>query len=265
MDSPWMLEPRPVAAHTEALASYIPVPGFGMLPVNAFLIRATQPVLVDTGLASLRQDFMDGLRSIIAPEEIRWIWITHTDPDHLGNLATVLAAAPNAQVVTTFLGMAKMSLHGLPIERVYLLNPGQDLDVGDRRLLSVIPPSFDAPETTGIYDTRTQILFSADCFGALMDGPADTAADMAADSLREGLVTWSTVDAPWLSMVDEGAFKRSLDRVRRLAPRAVLSSHLPPAIGLTEELLEHLAAAPGAGPFIGPDQAALTQMMAAGA
>ena len=83
--------------------------------------------------------------------------------DHLGNIEAVLTEAPNARVVTSYIGMAKMGLHGLPLDRVYLLNAGQSLNVGDRELLAVKPPTFDAPETTGLFDPTSQSLISADC------------------------------------------------------------------------------------------------------
>ena len=42
----------------------------------------------------------------------------------------------------------------------------------------------------------------------------------------------------------------------------ILSSHLPAAGGeMTEKLLTSLAEAPSAQPFVGPDQAALEQML----
>jgi phosphoribosyl 1,2-cyclic phosphodiesterase len=228
-----------------------------MLPVNAFLIRSVQPVLVDTGLGMLKDSFIRNLCSLILPEDLRWLWLTHTDADHIGNLAQVLIEAPKLRVITTFLGMGKMLLHQLPVDRVFLLNPGQHLDIGDRRLVAVKPPSFDAPETTGLFDTKTRAFFSADCFGALMKEPAEAAADMAPSDLREGLVTWTTVDSPWLHIVDEGNFGRSLDVIRTLEPSIILSHHLPPAAGMTEILLSHLASARSAPAFLGPDQAAL--------
>lgn len=265
MHNPKIFEPRAVATDTEALTSYIPVPSFGVLPVNAFVIRAADPVLVDTGLASTGNEFMQHLRSLIDLRELRWIWLTHMDADHVGNLTQVLAEAPNARVVTTFLGMGKMDLKGLPVDCVYLLNPGQKLDVGDRELYSVTPPSFDAPETTGVFDTRTKALFSADCFGAIMGEPAENAADIAPEDLQDGLITWSTIDAPWVHSVNEGRFRDSLNAVRRLEPSVILSAHLPPAKGMTDTLLRHLAAAPTAPVFEGPDQAALEKMLSAGA
>lgn len=257
MDQPTMFEPRPVATDTESIVSYFPLPGYGIIPINAFLIRSVQPVLVDTGLGVLKDSFMDHLRSLIHLEDLRWLWLTHTDADHIGSLAQVLIEAPRLRVITTFLGMGKMLLHQLPVDRVFLLNHGQELAIGDRRLVAVRPPSYDAPETTGLFDTKTRVLFSADCFGALMKEPAEAAADMAPSDLREGLVTWATIDSPWLHMVDGDKFGRSLDVVRKFEPSIILSHHLPPARGITESLLKNLASACSAPAFLGPDQAAL--------
>lgn len=264
MDNPTMFEPRSVATDTESLISYFPIPLYGMLPVNAFLIHAAQPVLVDTGLGVLKDQFMRNLRSLIPIEDLRWLWLTHADADHIGNLEQVLVEAPNVRVVTTFLGMGKMLLHQLPVDRVFLLNPGQSLDIGDRKLVCVKPPSFDAPETTGFFDTKTYTFFSADCFGALMKEPAEAAADIAPSDLRDGLVTWATVDSPWLHTADEAEFGKSLDVIRTLEPIVILSNHLPPATGMNEILLKHLASAHSAMPFLGPDQAALEQMLGGG-
>jgi glyoxylase-like metal-dependent hydrolase (beta-lactamase superfamily II) len=263
MEHPISLENLPLDGDSTVLRAYVPLPGLGVLPVNAFFIAAAQPVLVDTGLAALRPEFMTNLERAIDPAELRWIWLTHTDQDHLGNLEAVLDAAPRARLVTTYLGMGKLGLHGLPLDRCYLLNPGQRLDVGDRELLAVAPPSFDAPETTGLLDRRSGYLYSADCFGALMDRPCEFADQIPAQDLESGLLSWAGVDAPWLDRVDAKLFGETLDAVRQLKPAAVLGSHLPPAIGMLETLLRHLRAAREAPAFVGPDQAALERMFGA--
>jgi flavorubredoxin len=56
----------------------------------------------------------------------------------------------------------------VPLDRVYLLNPGRSLDVGDRTLTAFRPPLYDSPATVGFYDDRSQTCFSSDCFGAPM-------------------------------------------------------------------------------------------------
>lgn len=257
MNVPTMLSPQAVAPETTMLPATLPVPGFGLLPVNAFVIRGAEPVLIDTGLAALRKDFIAALDSIIEPAALRWIYLTHVDADHSGNLEAVLSAAPQARVVTTFLGMGKLGLAGLPLERVYLLNPGQSLALPDRRLTALRPPSFDAPETTGVLDERTGALFSSDCFGALLQSPAERADAVPAAELRDGSVLWATVDAPWLAGIDARTLAASAGRIRALSPSTVLSSHLPPAPNMLDMLIAHLVSASSAPVFEGPDQAAL--------
>ena len=263
MNQPTMLESRKVAEGISSITSYMPIPGYGVLPVNAFVIHAEQPVLVDTGLGALGDDFMRELRSVINPEELRWIWISHADMDHLGNYQAVLAAAPNARVVTSYIGMAKMGLHGLPIDRVFLLNPGQELNVGDRKLLAVKPPTYDAPETTGLFDPASSTLISADCFGALLEKPFENAAEIKQNSLLEGSILWSSIDAPWLGVVDPDKFGKTLLSIEQLNANTILSSHLPPADDMSKTLLAILAEAHKAPAFVGPDQKTLEKMMAA--
>ena len=262
MQVPHMLEPRLVAADTWLLGSCLPVPGLGVLPVNSYVIRSAEPVLVDTGLAAVREDFLAALTRVIDPADLRWIWITHMDPDHVGNLEAVLELAPNARIVTTYLGMGKMGLLGLPQDRAWLLNPAQGLDVGDRSLVAVVPPTFDAPETTGLFDSRSRALFSADCFGAVQSELVEDAGLIDAAALRDGMRLWTSVDAPWLHSVRRAELDRALDRVCGLAPEVVLGSHLQPARGITERLAANLSACAGAPGFVGPDQKALEAMMA---
>ena len=263
MNEPTMFTSQQVAPRITSLVAYAPIPGYGVLPVNAFVIHADEPVLVDTGLAAVRQDFMRELASVIDPKDIRWIWITHADMDHLGNFAAVLEAAPHARVVTSYIGMAKLGLHGFALDRVYLLNPGQHLDVGDRQLLAIKPPTFDAPETTGLFDAASATLISADCFGAILDKPADNAADIRPATLRDGGTLWASIDAPWLGIIDQQKFSASLQTITDLNAKTILSSHLPVARGMSTTLLDIVAKAYQAPTFVGPDQAALEKMLAA--
>ena len=263
MDKPTMFEPYKAAADIDVVPSYFPIPGLGIIPVNAFVLKAAQPVLVDTGLVPLSDEFMEKLSSVIDAGDLRWLWLTHTDQDHIGSLWRVLEAAPKLRIITTYLGVGKMSLFApLPMDRIYLLNPGQSISVGDRILTAIKPPSYDAPETTGFYDPKAETFFSADCFGALMTEPVDNAAEMGAEKLRETMVFWATLDAPWLHNVDRNLFAKHINRIRELSPKLVLSAHLPMAQDMTNTLLENLAAVPEAEPFVGPDQQAFEAMLA---
>ena len=128
------------------LNDYAEVPGLGFLPVNAYVLHAEQPVVIDTGLSTVDKDFVSALAEVLDPADVRWLWITHPDRDHTGGLWPLLEAAPKARLVTTFLGVGIMSTEWpVPLDRVFLLNPGQALDVGDRRLHAFRPPLSTTP------------------------------------------------------------------------------------------------------------------------
>lgn len=258
-----MEKPIHVTGTVSALPSYVPIPGLGLLPVNAYVLKSAAPVLIDTGLHADREEFLEALGAVIDPRDLRWIWLTHVDQDHVGNLRRLLDEAPRAKVATNFLGVGKLGLTAaIPAERLYLLNPGQSIDAGDRRLTAVTPPVYDAPETMGLYDEKTGMFFSSDCFGAVLEAQADDAGAIAAEALREGQTLWTTIDAPWLKDTSESWLAGAVNELRRMAPKAILSSHLPPAFGMEERFLEALAAARSAPPFAGPDQAAFQAMLA---
>ena len=251
------------APDIEVITSNFPIPGFGHVPVNAFVLKGTEPMLVDTGTVVESPDFMATLRSVIDPADLRWIWLTHTDADHIGSLHQLLAENPKLRVITTFLGVGIMSLSApLPMDRVNFVNPGERFTIGDRTLTAVRPPAFDNPSTTGFYDDKSGAFFSSDCFGALLADPPQDARDLSEKDLREGQTFWATIDSPWLHKVDQGTFAKELNAIRSMAPSMILSSHLPAADGkMTETLLSVLAEAPSAQPFVGPDQAALEEML----
>jgi flavorubredoxin len=259
-----MVSSYAAAPGIEVLTSNIPIPGFGLVPVNAFVLDGPEPLLVDTGAVVESDDFMGALRSVIDPADLRWLWLTHTDFDHIGCVHRLLAENPDVTVITTFLGVGIMGLFDpLPLDRVHLLNPGETITIGDRKLNAVKPPVFDNPSTTGFYDESSGVLFSSDCFGALLQAVPENAADLSDEELRQGQVFWATVDSPWVHKADSGVLMQELDRIRAMQPRMILSSHLPAASGdMTDRLIASVAAAPAATPFVGPDQAALQQLLA---
>ncbi|MEU8520753.1 MBL fold metallo-hydrolase [Streptomyces sp. NBC_01216] len=256
-----------VGSDTTVLADSLDIPGIGHIPVNAYVLTAREPVVVDTGLSVADRDFVAALGSVVDPADVRWIWLTHPDRDHTGGIFALLEAAPEARVVTTFLGAGIMTTERpLPMDRVYFLNPGQSLDVGDRKLDAFRPPLFDNPATVGFFDEKTRICFSSDCFGAPMPtaelAQSGHASDLRPDELRAAQLLWATVDSPWVHVVDAGKYRSTLVPLRDMNPEIVLGSHLPPAVRMTDTMLETITLAPDADPFVGPDQAALEQMLA---
>lgn len=266
MHQPHVGEPFAALPDTHVLPTYWPAPGLGTIPMNAFLIRAAEPVLVDTGAGALADGFLEALAALVDPAAIRWIWLTHEDRDHTGSLTRLLDLAPRATVLGTFMTFGRFSPDGpLPPERTRIVNPGDAVPVGDRILQAVRPPVYDSPGTLGLVDPSTGAYFSSDAFGAPL--PGDLALERSTSDLEPALlhaaqVTWATADCPWVTTVDADALATAVRTVGRWKPSALLSTHLPPVHrGITDSLAAILAARE-AEPTPGPTQAQIEALLA---
>lgn len=261
------METHRVTPEVTVLSDTAEVPGIGFLPVNTFVLHSEQPVVIDTGLSNSDKDFVTDLSRVIDPADVRWVWLTHPDRDHTGGLWDLLEAAPHARLVTTFIGVGIMSCQWeIPLDRVYLLNPGQSLDVGDRILTGYRPPLFDNPATVGFLDQKSGAFFSSDCFGGPMPtAELATGGDARAipdEERRAAQMLWAAIDSPWVQWVDRALYEPGVEQIRALDPSGIFSTHLPPAVGLNTQLIDTLIEAPDAPSFVGPDQAALEALLA---
>jgi hypothetical protein len=251
-----------------AIRDAVEVPALGALAINAWVVHADEPVLVDTGRPVEREAFLEALGSIIDPAELRWVWLTHPDRDHMGSLFDVLALAPQARLVTTFLAAGYLTVEfEVPLDRLQLVNPGESLSIGGgRRLHAFRPPVYDSPMTVGFFDDQTGVCVSSDCFGGLMPSlelaEADDISDLDPQAVRDGQLAWTVTDSPWVNSVDRSKFAATYAALRDYAPEVVLSTHLPPATGQFDRFLDLLEAVPDAPPMEPPVQAMLDAMLA---
>ncbi|HEV2810984.1 MAG TPA: MBL fold metallo-hydrolase [Acidimicrobiales bacterium] len=257
--------PYQAAPDVHVLPNSQALPGLGVLPVNAYVLLAEEPVLVDAGIGPDGDEFVDALSSILDPRTLRWIWLTHDDADHTGSLRRVLDMAPSARLVThAFCALRMSSWWPVPLERVHAIRVGDRLPVGDRTLRAVAPPLYDNPMSTGLLDEATGALFSVDSFGAILPEPSQDAAEVPQDALAGGMRAWAAADSPWTHVVDRQQFGQVLDGVRRLQPTRIFSSHLPAASGTSlERFLDVLESVPDAEPAVAPSHQEFAHMLAA--
>jgi glyoxylase-like metal-dependent hydrolase (beta-lactamase superfamily II) len=260
MDSPYQ-----GSSDVHVLPTNLTLPGVGVLPINAYLIMAEEPVLIDSGVAIDADQFMDAVSSIIDLRSLKWVWLTHDDADHTGNIQRIMEAAPNATLVTHAFSALRMSTWWpVPMERVHAIRAGDDIHVGDRTLTAVAPPLFDNPLSIGVLDRSSGSLFTVDAFGSLLQEPTQDASQVSPEALAGGMIGWATFDSPWVHITDPAEFAQVLDRVRQIQPRQIFSSHLPAASGTAlEDFLRVLEQVPTAERFVPPDSEQFAEMIKA--
>ena len=133
---------------------------------NSYLIRGDKTALVDTSHAKFRQLYLEALQGLIDPQEIDYLIISHTEPDHSGLVKDFLELAPQAVVVA-----AKMAIKFLedlvhqPFEKQIVKN-GETIDLGQGHVIEFVnAPNLHWPDTIFSYDRKSGILFTCDAFG----------------------------------------------------------------------------------------------------
>jgi glyoxylase-like metal-dependent hydrolase (beta-lactamase superfamily II) len=104
MDAPYQ-----GAADVHVFPVNLHLPGAGFLPVNAYLLMAEEPVLIDTGIGLDGDDFVAAVSSVVDLRELKWVWLTHDDADHTGSIQRVMELAPNAKLITHGFSALRMS------------------------------------------------------------------------------------------------------------------------------------------------------------
>jgi flavorubredoxin len=219
---------------------------------NSLVIRAAEPVVVDTGMVTHRAEWLDDVFSLVDPDDVRWLYLTHDDDDHSGNLVEALERCPNATVITSWAGSGRMcAAFGIERERVRTVDDGETFEAGDRSLRAVRPPVYDSAYTRGLFDPTTRVYHAADAFCTPMPAtPVDRVDEIPTRMWEMGMAMFHYASlCPWLWMVDEARFRPEVERLAALGAEVIVSAHSPiiPQSSMARAF-ELLAALPSAVP-----------------
>lgn len=256
--------PHQVATDTYLLPTVVPEPGGAFVTAHTMVIRGAEPVVIDTGVSLAREAWLANLTEVVDPGDVRWIFISHDDHDHVGNLEAVLELCPKATLVGNWTMTSRLAGDlPLPLDRMRWLDQDESFDAGDRTLHLVRPPLFDSPATRGLFDERTGVLWAVDTFGALVQGAVLEADDADPDLYDESFDAMNTWNTPWLEWVDTARFGAHLRTTATLPVTAVASAHGPVLRGARIADAFDRTAALAARPFLPtPGQAMLDQLLA---
>lgn len=215
------------------------------LPLESLVLRGAEPVLIDTGAAAGRTGWWSQVEHLVDPADVRWIFISHDDADHIGNLHESLERCPSATLVTSRSTAERMqALTPLPPERCRWVDDGDWLDLPDRRLHVLRPPAYDSPATRGLFDPTSGVYWAADCFGSAVPHPVTEVADLDSDVWTDAFLLYHHLLSPWAADIEPLRWRAAVARVAALGCRVIASAHGPavrgPLVGRALDLLSEV-------------------------
>ena len=258
--------PHCLAENTWLIPQLLPAGPEGFVPVNSMVITGAEPVIVDTGAPVHRERWLEDVFSVVEPADVRWVFLSHDDVDHVGNLLEVLDLCPLATLVTDFFSVHRLAaVMSLPMHRMRWVNAGETFSVGDRTLAAVLPPLFDSPTTRGLLDTTSGVFWASDCFAGPTPGPVEHD-DLPPGMFRETFLPFNSIAAPWHGWLHPAKYDRHLDEIQSLPITTIASAHGPVLRGAAiDEAFAMTRAMSTTPPLPQPGQAMLDQILAASA
>ena len=182
-----------------------------------WLVPGPEPVLVETGSQTSVPVVLDALAGLgLGPDDLAGIVVTHIHLDHAGGVGDLARAFPRATVYVhpegarhlvdpsrlvasagRVYGEALDSLYGrldpTPANRIRALDDGEDIVVGDGRVLTSVHSPGHARHHLALHDSESGVLFAGDAAGVRLPDvgvlrpatpPPDFDLDLAVRSLR---------------------------------------------------------------------------------
>lgn len=132
---------------------------------NSYFIDAAKKTVVETVKEKFWETYLNKLKKVVNPEEIEYIVLNHTEPDHSGCLSRLLEIAPRACVVGSGNAIRYLKdLLGFEFPHL-IVKDGHTLDLGDKTLQFIAAANLHWPDSIMTYLQEDKLLFTCDIFG----------------------------------------------------------------------------------------------------
>ncbi|MFZ5651078.1 MAG: FprA family A-type flavoprotein [Bacillota bacterium] len=175
---------------------------------NSYLVKADRVALVETVKKGFEEELLARVESIVAPEEIDYIVVNHTEPDHSGALGVLLEKMPKATVVASKVAarfLKEMVNRDFPHITV---GDGDMLDLGGKTLSFISAPFLHWPDSMFTYLHEDRVLFTCDAFGCHFCG-GEIFNDLTGDISHSYRYYYDVIMSPFAGYVAEAVKKIS--------------------------------------------------------
>ncbi len=133
---------------------------------NSYFINAEKKTIIETVKETFKDEYIEKIKKLTSLEDISYIILNHTEPDHSGSLRHLLRYTPNAIVVGSGNVIRYLQdMVDVPFQSL-VVKDGDTLSLGNKTLKFIAAPHLHWPDTIFTYLEDDKILFTCDSFGA---------------------------------------------------------------------------------------------------
>ncbi|MCU0581397.1 MAG: anaerobic nitric oxide reductase flavorubredoxin [Syntrophales bacterium] len=132
---------------------------------NSYLIKEKKVALIDTVWNPFAKEYVENLAKIIPLDKIDYVIANHAESDHSGALPELMRHIPDKPIYCTANGVKSLKGHYHKDWNFQVVKTGDQLDLGDKKLIFVEAMMLHWPDSMFCYLTGDNILFSNDAFG----------------------------------------------------------------------------------------------------
>ena len=152
---------------------------------NSYVILDDKITIMDTVDRRGTEGWLANLKKTLGDKKPYYVVVSHLEPDHAGNLKTLLDLYPDIKVIgnpKTFTMIAQFFDVDLSDDRKVVVGEGDTVNLGTHTLQFFMAPMVHWPEVMVEYEKSEKILFSADGFGKF--GALDADEDWTCEARR---------------------------------------------------------------------------------
>ena len=192
---------------------------------NAYLVKGDKVALVEAVHTRFFGDYLKNIKEIVDIDEIDYIILNHTEPDHSGALKQLLEENSNIKVITSAPG-AKY-IKGILNREInnQVVKDGEILDLGQgKQLKFMMAPFLHWPDSMFTYVEQDKVLFSCDFLGCHFCEPRmyDTRILYPREFEDAFSYYYDVIFGPFNQYVQKG-----LEKIEKLAIDYICPSHGP--------------------------------------
>ena len=221
------------------------------------IIGSKHTLMIDTGHYGHWYVLRDQLQEVLAGRPIDFVFPTHQEIPHSGNLGRLLELYPDAVAVGDVRDY-HLFHPDIELDRLVMMDDGDSVDLGDRRFVFVDAIWKDLTGTMWGYDDKNKMLFTSDGFGMTHMHQEDICDLMPHEMSDEKLSVHRTrYAAPFVGFRYQDQtrnIRRFRDLQKRFPIEAITSAHGGPLVGdIMNEIVEETLAVFATGEY-GPQK-----------